>query len=384
MDKKMANILLIGAGIGLICFMAFQALSGSLSKGTVYYDPNAVVETGDQDASQTAQNYNGLGYRLISQSDNMCVSPNMIASSLGYYYEGAVDEGKEEAAIMLGTNENVKEKHAALVKELISTSQIEYDAYFTGLFMDKGTKPKEPFLKAAPYYGVYFETCDFYDFAGVKTKMDKAAAKISEGKLSQGVNDIYPSSSMVFSSVQDVKYKFSDQVGEITSSNKDFNGKQAEFITIDKAKVHYAQNDKAEYIRIPLESSYYYEITMAKGNINEITLADIKELRESAKEQTASVVMPKPQFSAYYELKEPLKNAGFAAAFDKNTIIMNLTESVRVKLDKIDHSIGYEIVANGNSKANGKVQNEVNINKSYFYSVTHKGTGMNTIMGKKS
>lgn len=384
MNKKYANILLIGAGLGLICFMAYQALSGAFSAGKVYYKPDDTVVEAEGNVEQTVQNYNALGFRLISRSENMCVSPNMIASNLGFYFEGAVDEGREEAAAMLGSNENVKENHAALLKALQKVERPTYYGCFSGLFMDKSTKPKEDFLNAAPFYKAYFETSDFYDFAGTRDKINAAANELSGGKITRAVHEVYPKSSMVFASALSVKEEFSDDIGQVTEEARDVNGQRVAYYNIEKARVSLYEDDNALFVSIPLKNGYDYEVITSKNDINALTLADIKGYRDRAAETIVSVSLPKPQEEQYHELKEPLKNAGFSAAFDKTTIIMNLTDSVKVKVDKIDHSASLELLPGEGGNVSGSVAKTVNIDKPYYFMLSHRETGCKTIMGKKT
>lgn len=384
MNKKYTNMLLIGAGVGLICFMAYQALSGAFSSGKVYYKPDDTVVHAEGNVEQTAQNYNALGFRLISRSENMCVSPNMIASNLGFYYEGAVDEGREEAATMLGSDENVKENHAALLNALQKGARPTYDGYFSGLFMDKNTKPKETFVNSAPFYKAYFETSDFYDFAGTRDKINAAANELSGGKITRAVNEVYPKSSMIFVSALSVKEEFSDDVGQVTEETKEVNGQRVAYYNIEKARVSLYEDDNALFVSIPLKNGYDYEVIMSQNDINALTLADIKSYRDRATESVVAIALPKPKEEQYHELKDTLKNAGFSAAFDKTTIIMNLTDSVKVKVDKIDHSVNFELMAGQEGSVNGSVAKSVNIDKPYYFMLSHRETGCKTIMGKKT
>ena len=76
---------------------------------------------------------------------------------------------------------------------------------------------------------------------------------------------------------------------------------------------------------------------------------------------------------------------GFGAPFNKTTIITNLTESIKVKVDKMDQSISYEITQKEvDREIDGEISQTVVIDKPYYYMVSDRNTGCKTIMGKKS
>lgn len=382
LDKKMINMILAGIGVGFVLLILYQSLSGSFTSGKVYFEPQGKMDV-QGDVSATAQNYNALGFRIIKANSDMCISPNMLASNIGLYAEGAVDDGRDQAEMMLGYADNLKENHAALVNALSVPSG---DAFFSGLFMDKNTKPKEQFVEANQYYGTYFETLDFYDFEAVKDNINNMVAGKTGGKINQVINKIYAKSSMIFVSALNIKENFSSDVGNINIANKEFMGNQTEYYEIDKAKVFLYEDDSVIFLKLPLENGYDYEMIMSKsGDLSSMTLADIKGYRDSAKEVIAAVSMPSPKFSGYYELKEPLKAVGFDAPFNKTTIITNLTESIKVKVDKMDQSISYEITQKEVAREiDGEISQTVVIDKPYYYMVSDRNTGCKTIMGKKS
>lgn len=382
MDKKTISGILAAVGAGAAILIVYLFFLGGFTKGQVHHDPNG-VEKAQGNVAQTAQNYNALGFRLINSGEDMCISPNMLASNIGLYAYGAVDEGKEQAEMMLGAFENLKENHAALVNELDAPTQ---DSFFTGLFMDKKTKPKNEFVQANRYFGTYFETLDFYDFVAVRDKINSIASTKTKGQITQAINEIYAKDAMIFVSALNVKEYFTNDVGSVTFEEKDFMGNSISYYSIDKAKVLFYEDDRAIFVRLPLENGYDYEIIMAKnGDLTGMTLADIKQYRDSAKETVISISMPSPKLEGYFELEDKLKAVGFDAPFNKTTLIKNINNSIKMKVDKMDQSISFELLKKETANnISGDIVNNVYINKSYYYMLSHRKTGCKTIMGRKT
>lgn len=384
MDKKTINLMLIVVGIGVLGIIVYQALSGGFAREKVYWNPQGVIEA-QGDVKQTALNYNALGFRIISENQDMCISPNMLASNIGLYAEGAVDEGREQAETMLGESENLKENHAALVTALGKTRP-SHDYFFSGLFMDKKTNPKESFIEANNYYGTYFETLDFYDFVDVMNKINSIASEKTQGNITCVTDEIFAKSSMVFVSALNIKEYFGDDVGQITKSTKDFMGSQTEYYDIEKANAMLYEDDKVVYLSLPLENGYDYEVIMSKeADLTGMTPADIKNYRDSSKKTTVSVSIPMPKVEAQYELKNALKAVGFEAPFRMTTLIKNISDSAKLKVDNMDQSISFELMPKESAnEIGGAVAATINVDKPYYYMLSHRDTGCKTVMGKKS
>lgn len=384
MDKKSVNILLAAIAVGVLGFIIFRAVTGGFAGEQVYADPQGIAEA-QGDARQTALNYNALGFRIISANKDMCISPNMLASNIGLYAEGAVEEGREQAEIMLGAEENLKENHAALVHALMADKP-SHDYFFSGLFMDKGVNPKEAFVEANNYYGTYFETVDFFDFTAVRDKINSLASSKTEGNITQATGEIYAKSSMIFVSALRVKEYFGGDVGAVYKTADTFMGNQTEFYNMPNARIMLYEDDNVLFMGIPLENNYNYEVVMAKnGNLGGMTLADIKNYRDSAKETAVNMLIPVPKIEAQYELKDALKAVGFEAPFSKTTLIANLTDSAKIKVDKIDQNISFELLPKeGIIHTDAVAKKNVTIDKPYYYMFSHRTTGCNTMMGKKS
>ncbi|MBQ9625351.1 MAG: hypothetical protein IJR47_04500, partial [Clostridia bacterium] len=330
-----------------------------------------------------ALSYNAMGYKVIKDSENLCIAPVPLGANIGLYAVGAVDEGRDQAEELICETDYIKENHAALLQSVTKGTEQES---FAGLFLDKAARPKEEFLQSVGYFGTYFETLDYYDFVSSQAYINNLVSEKTNGKTPAVLEQLYPRTTMVFVSAFRFKEHFGEEVGHVFSSNKSFMGNETEFYNIASAKIRLYENDNITFLSIPLENGFEYEVVMANdGNLSALTMADIKGFRDNAKETVAAISLPAMKYSGTVELKETLKTAGFTEAFAKVTLIGNLTSSIKTKVDKVDQALSFEILKKDRlGEYDIKASKTILIDKPYYYMISDGNTGCNVIMGKKS
>ena len=316
-----------------------------------------------------ANNQFGLDfYSKVSQEPgNVFISPWSLSSALSMTYEGARGEtAKEMKDVMHLPDAEVRHSSFAKLFNDINKKDKDYQLYTANALW---AQEDFPFLQEytdliMKYYAGKTTNVDFVQNA---EEARKTINDWVEMQTNDKIKDLFPPNSLnaltrlVLTNAIYFKGNWANQFKESNTHEADFKVSPEKTVQVDMMSMHdedfnYYEDDNMQILEMPYEGNELsMMVLLPKDNLGQlessISAENIDAWRNSLRQESLDIYMPKFTFETKYFLKDTLKEMGMPLAFTENADFSGMDGRKDLFIDIVVHQAFVEVNEEGTEAA---------------------------------